>query len=83
MLQNPAVSVCVHVPVASLQESVVHERPSAQLEVVWHTLAALQTPQPSADPSLQRAPVAALQAVWLAVGSQVWQGLLGFTVAAA
>ena len=80
MLQKPALSACVHVPVASLQLSVVHVRPSVHVVVVAHTLEPLHTPQPSAEPSLHRAPVLGLQVVWLAVGSHLWHGFAGSIV---
>jgi hypothetical protein len=76
----PALIGFEQVPVASSQESVVHARVSLQLDCVVHIAEPLQTPQPAVSPSLQRAPVRALQPVVLTVGSHHWQELLPFTV---
>lgn len=77
MLQKPTLSVALHVPVASSQLSIVHARPSSHVLCVAQTAEALHTPQPAGEPSLQRAPVRAVQDVGASAGLQIWHALAG------
>jgi hypothetical protein len=78
MAQVSGFGVEVQTPVRSVQRSVVHESPSVQVLAVEHTPAALQVPQPAAEPSSQRAPVRGLHALGAVAGLQLSQGFVGF-----